>query len=480
MLRKIFPFIVFVLLLKQGAAQQNWAGVPCYHPKKTQNDDVYNMFLDSLHNQIILNSVYGYSACSTKYKGVFAYDGVNFRDLDYGLDAYNPTPYTAGDITLGCITYGNKTLFGGVFASVGSNTLYSEAIALWNGTMWDTFPKHCFRSNPARNNTVVGINGFTKANGKLWIYGGFDTIATVATKNIATFDGNNFAAIPSIPSDYDWYVTKMLSYKNKLYAIGNFITYTSTPAFKQVAMYDGTSWAPVGGGINGGLNSPRNMIIYNDTLYIAGTWGAGGGNVGNYIMKWDGTQLRDAGFTMPYYGYYGITSLAVYRNRLYLVGAFKNPAGLKNFGIAYYQNGSWTFPEDSVYGMNSLVVFNNELYGGGSFKKINGDTSIRNFAKLLCPDFDAATGCLSGLKENRYKLDIKIFPNPSNGKINIEFEQNVSIEKLSITNTLGQQVYTLLIPEPKQEIDVSYLPSGVYFLKAENKQGHGMFKLIRE
>ena len=479
MLRKIIPFIVFVLLLKQGAAQQNWAGVPCYHPKIV-NDEVYNMFLDSLHNQIILNSVYGYSACSTKYKGVFAYDGVNFRDLDYGLDAYNPNPSAGGDMTLDCITYGNKTLFGGAFASVGSNTLYAEAIALWNGAVWDTFPKRCFRSNPARNGNGAGINGFTKANGKLWIYGGFDTIGAVITKNIATFDGNNFGVVPSIPSDYDWYVTKILPYKNKLYAIGNFITYTSTPAFKQVAMYDGTSWAPVGNGINGGLNSPRNMIIYNDTLYIAGTWGAGGGNVGNYIMKWDGTQLRDAGFTSPYFGYYGISGLAVHRNRLYVSGAFKSPTGNSGFGIAYYQNGQWTTPNDSILGMGTLLVFNNELYGAGNFKQIKGDTNIRNFAKLLCPDFDAATGCLSGLIENRYKLEVKVFPNPSNGIINIEFEQNVSIDKLGITNTLGQQVYTILTPEPKQEIDISHLSPGIYFLKAENRQGQGVFKLIKE
>lgn len=30
------------------------------------------------------------------------------------------------------------------------------------------------------------------------------------------------------------------------------------------------------------------------------------------------------------------------------------------------------------------------------------------------------------------------------------------------------------------DIDVSHLPAGIYFIKAQNKQGYGVFKVVKE
>jgi hypothetical protein len=65
-------------------------------------------------------------------------------------------------------------------------------------------------------------------------------------------------------------------------------------------------------------------------------------------------------------------------------------------------------------------------------------------------------------------------------KIYIQFEQSTAIDRLSVLNTLGQEAFKMVKPQPDQEIDVSQLPAGIYFLKAENKQGQGVFKLIKE
>ncbi len=35
-------------------------------------------------------------------------------------------------------------------------------------------------------------------------------------------------------------------------------------------------------------------------------------------------------------------------------------------------------------------------------------------------------------------------------------------------------------PVTKQEIDISSLPVGIYFLKAGNKQVQGVFKIVKE
>jgi hypothetical protein len=465
-------------MLRYAAAQQNWAAVPCYQPRASY-EAINRMFVDSLHNEIILNSVYGYSTCNITYKGVFAFDGNNFRDLDFGIDKHNANPFTAGNYMMACIPYNGKTLFGGGFYSVGSNTLYAKSIALWDGAVWDTFPKFVFPNDLSERGG--GISGFLKHNGKLWIYGGFDTIGGIVSKNVCGFDGNNFISVPALPDfGNDYIIGKMIVYKNKLIATGDFYDQSSWSA--RVAMYDGSSWSSVGNGVKGDISFVIDMAIYRDTLYIAGSWPAVGGNISNHIMKWDGTQLYDAGFG-NYYGTDAISNLVVYKDRLFAFGNFGHAANQKAFGIAYYKDGTWTVPKDSIanHGVRYGVVHNDALYIAGGFKNINNDTTIKNFARLVCPDFDAVSGCISGLKESSLnRLNLKVFPNPANDELFVETDYNVKIERLSITNTLGEEIFKALNPELRDRLDISFLPKGIYFLSAENKQGRSVFKVVKE
>ncbi len=477
---KRFLAIAFAFSFLTGkiAAQQNWAAVPCTKMKNI--DAVDRMIIDSLHNEIILYCTNGDTICNTVYKGLFAYNGNAFHDLNRGLNTHEGGPGTSGLYLRDCITYGNKTLFGGFFNSVGAPPLYAKSLALWNGAVWDTFPKHIFRNVPS-DNTDGGFFGFVKWNNKLWMYGGFDAIGNTVTKNLVAFDGNAFSPAPVIPVDDNAPITQMIAYKNKLIATGNFSD-SQNPNYSRLAQFDGTSWSPVGSGVQGGIGSVWDMQVYQDTLYIAGSWtDSTPGNVGNYIMKWDGNQLYDAGFG-NLCGWGQINSLIPFKNRLYAFGNFGCVASQKAFGVAYYENGTWTVPQDSIgnRAIFGAVLYNNSIYIGGYFKSINGDTSIHKLAKLMCPDFDAASGCLSGLKENSRKLSVKIFPNPSNDKLHIEFEQSHGLEKLTIINALGQDVYKLMKPASKQIVDISNLSTGIYFIKAESKLGYGVFKVVKE
>lgn len=473
---KFISLIILNSIIRYTAAQQNWAAVPCFDNKWAIN----SMVIDSLHNEIILNSIYGSENCNVTYKGVFGYNGSEFHDLDFGLDKHNPNSSTNGDLILGCIPHNGKTLFGGAFASVGSNTLMAEGIALWNGTVWDTFPKRCFPSNPLRNSPGNGINGFLRYQNKLWIYGAFDTIGGVIAKNICSFDGNTFTShnIP-VPDTYNYYARKMIAYKNKLIAIGQF--YNTSFTISRAAIYDGSTWTSLGSGIVGSLSFIYDMTIYKDTLYIAGSWPKSAGNVSNHIMKWDGNQLSDAGFG-NYYSTDAITSLVVYKDRLFAFGNFNHAANQKSWGVAYYENGSWTVPKDSIanYGVRSSVVYKNELYIAGAFKNINEDTTIKFLAKLRCDNFDYV--CTTGLEKNTLEdFGINIFPNPLNNKLNIDFEKiNFQKSNLKITNTLGQTVYIIDKLNQNQEIDLSFLSSGIYYINVQNSTSQIVFKIFKE
>jgi len=64
---------------------------------------------------------------------------------------------------------------------------------------------------------------------------------------------------------------------------------------------------------------------------------------------------------------------------------------------------------------------------------------------------------------------ISIYPNPSNGFLSIEILENYSKNyKLEIYNTIGEEVFESHINNKETEINVSYLPSGIYMLRIIN------------
>lgn len=477
---KQFVALVSILLnlYTPIAAQLNWAAIPC--SKMKQLDAINKMFVDSLHNEIICCSVKGYSVCNTTYKGLFAFNNSGFHDLDKGIETHDGlNPATNGPIVNGCIRFGDKTLFGGGFFSVGTNTLFAKSIALWNGSSWSNFPSPVFDNTPNWN-TGGGFQGFIRWNGLLYLYGGFNSIGNTVTQNLAAYDGNTFTAVPSIPISNYSPIIKMSVYKNKLIAMGNFYNAPSFDYFR-LAQFDGTAWAPVGNGARGSVVNVTDMKVYNDTLYIAGNFSKSSGNAGNYLMKWDGNQLLDAGFG-DWCGYGPIYSLVPFRGKLYAFGGFTCAAGQKAFGVAYYENGSWTVPQDSIEGPTifGAVVYNDQIYIGGGFRSINGDTTKQNFAKLMCPDFDAASGCISGFKESTKIVDAKIFPNPTSDEVYIETGQGLTLEKIVLVNILGQTVLDVKSDTNRQLLDVREFPQGVYFIRTYTSQGQGMLKLVKK
>ena len=86
---------------------------------------------------------------------------------------------------------------------------------------------------------------------------------------------------------------------------------------------------------------------------------------------------------------------------------------------------------------------------------------------------------------NNETLNVGVYPNPVKNKLNLEFgPSKIRIDKLTITNTLGQIIFVLNEPQPKQDIDLSFLVSGVYFVTLRQAQDEGgrqkVVKIIKE
>jgi hypothetical protein len=85
------------------------------------------------------------------------------------------------------------------------------------------------------------------------------------------------------------------------------------------------------------------------------------------------------------------------------------------------------------------------------------------------------------ISENSVNYNFLMHPNPVSDKLTIELKA-IEHEKisLSIFNFLGQIVYSVKELSQKRELDVSFLPGGIYFLNLQSNSKQKTVKFIKE
>ena len=116
--------------------------------------------------------------------------------------------------------------------------------------------------------------------------------------------------------------------------------------------------------------------------------------------------------------------------------------------------GGHTWPGSAITlpGTNQDINASMEIWHFFSRFDINGILSV--------PEFD--------------NIQVNIYPNPTQSKINLSLNYSKDIY-YELISPLGQQLMTGTITSSNQEIDISHLPSNIYFLKVGN-QFHKVLK----
>jgi len=73
--------------------------------------------------------------------------------------------------------------------------------------------------------------------------------------------------------------------------------------------------------------------------------------------------------------------------------------------------------------------------------------------------------------------EIFIYPNPAHNNITIQFPGNAGTSDIQLINTLGQMIFDMKPTSSSVNIDISILPAGLYFIKAEY-EGQNIFKKV--
>lgn len=89
----------------------------------------------------------------------------------------------------------------------------------------------------------------------------------------------------------------------------------------------------------------------------------------------------------------------------------------------------------------------------------------------------AACDALS-VSDLSFKQKITLYPNPTLGTLHVRNSANLVINKITITNTLGQKIINC---QDENNIDLSTLPNGIYYVNIENTKGDkAIYKIIKE
>jgi hypothetical protein len=352
-------------------------------------------------------------------------------------------------------------------------------IVRWNGSEWDSVGS--------------GVNGVIRKleviDSNLYAGGTFDRAGNVQVNSLAKWDGNNWSdvnAFPKFDSTSINTVFCMAIYQGELYIGGNF----DNDTISDIVRYSNidNNWENVGGGMHGGMSGLVDMRIYKNELYISGAFYLLDGNAGNFIQRWDGQTWKDVGggttgnLSNPTSNGQ-ITDMKVHGDELYIAGVFMYAGGVPAPHVAKWNGTEWCGLGGNFDNNATIVGWcKDTLYIGGGFWTIDGDT-VNRIAKWTGGSYVDTCGVQNFIPEEvALNKMISVYPNPASGIVTIDFPESAG-EKctLQITDISGRQIREeKYISEKIHSLDVSGLKSGIYFIRITGDNYTGQVKFIKQ
>lgn len=272
---------------------------------------------------------------------------------------------------------GGDLYVGGIFAMAGGSP--ANCVARWDGSRWSVVGSGVYNNG----NFPTRVYALAVAGSEVYV-GGYFAMATnsggvvVEANSIAKWDGNSWTALGTGLA-YDWYggtVRALAVAGSNVYAGGWFSAAGSRTA-KNIAKWDGSSWASVGSG-SGMNNSVYGLALAGSDLYAGGTFTAAGDSAASCIAKWNGSNWTALGSGMNS----AVLALAVAGSDVYAAGNFTMAGGLAAHYIAKWDGSSWSALGSGLSGggVLALAMCGGDLYAGGNFN-VAGGKSANGMAK---------------------------------------------------------------------------------------------------
>ena len=196
---------------------------------------------------------------------------------------------------------------------------------------------------------------FNDEDSSLFIGGAFQKVNNINVNGIFMLKNNNFYSLNNGITQFAGTTEALNKYNNNLFMGGGFLTVDNQPNTKCLAIWNGTSWS--GPSIGQANAEVYDFKIFDNKLFVSGTFGQIGSQVFDRIASFDGTNWINVGSLGMW-----TKALESFNGELYAGGYY---------GIRKYLGGtSWIDVSDGPQGWIYELktdTFNNFLYAGGNF-----------------------------------------------------------------------------------------------------------------
>ncbi len=248
----------------------------------------------------------------------------------------------------------------------------------------------------------------------------------------------------------------------------------STGTFNGVVRWDGQQWFGYGNGIYGTNAKAYDYEFHNNELYMGGSFTKSEDprNPGQNIAKWNGTNWEEVGggLNSPPW------SLFEYKGVLYCHVSGNRFGDVTIPHLAGWDGRQWcgtptTFP--TSISPQSFGFINDTLYVAFSIPT-SLDGSPKRFMFYYDGDYLHGPGSICstlGLGEEENQVEeqsFSIYPNPSNGLLNISLPKETTNAKLSLYSLSGQLVFTQQLTKTQNQLKLPKGISGLYLVVVES------------
>ena len=335
----------------------------------------------------------------------------------------------------------NDTLYCG---GNNQNSLYSTVYKL-SGTNWIEVGKFGGQSHRQTNKLFVFKEQI--------ISGGYFTNDDL---NLVSWDGKTWNKLGNGLNGPIYYLAE---YQGYLFASGHFSASGGDTTIQEIAKWDGKDWLPFASTHKFNKGHDKPIVSFNNLLLIGNVWDTIQGTPMLGIAVWDGKTFTSRGNNLLH----DVNSFWIFNNELYLCGNIYTLQPHSYSNVVLKWNGFFWEQVGLDFNETIWVIgdFNKQLYCGGQFK------SPHPYIAKLNP--------IAKTSEVKKQANFKFYPNPSVNQITFN---STDIGMLSISNQLGQIIYSTFISNNLTPIATDNFPKGIYVITFETRMMKTSSKLI--
>jgi len=300
------------------------------------------------------------------------------------------------------------------------------------------------------------------------------------------YDGSAFhiwEPFNQIPDGNDNYVGTVFDFHGKTYMSCSLPDPTG-PGFVSFIRWNGSSWEHVPGWNT--LGTIKDILVHNDTLYVAGIFSVGGGGPGNGVAAFDGENWSDLNGGLHYINGAGFAlDLEWWHGDLLACGRFTKAGNADCTGIAKWDGHKWCSFAGILHDasgidarLTDMAIWRDSLYICGGIASIDG-APVRQVAQWIGGD---ATGDCStvGINEVRaHNSTLSVYPLDEPGRWNVQFPKAGNWNVIAY-DALGRPVGNWHVNGGQLDIDLGSQIQGLYVLRASLPSGEvGSAKIIQ-